>query len=340
MLTDELEGIGPAADIMKRAREAWAMVRKPFAPNTEIAYDRAYARYTRWCDAVHVEPLPCSAAQLVAFLQWFTHEPNTSPSSVLQAASAIASIDRWSRTTPENDRPVSVTASAIYQRWLQAWLRRYGKVPKKKAPTFGRDALARVIASLDTPTSGAAVGAWKPRAARDRALWLVGLAGALRVNELEALNVEHVVRVPEGLIVTIPSSKTDQAGAGDVIGIEPSAVHTLCPVRAWEAWLLERGEWHGPAFVAVSRSGKLQGARLTKRSLQTILTTTAARTGLRISSHSLRRVFATTVTHQRKRADRIMSHARWTRVETMHEYVHVASLWDDNPTRGLFEGDW
>ena len=49
---------------------------------------------------------------------------------------------------------------------------------------------------------------------RDRALLLLGFAGAFRRSELVALDTEHLRERPEGLEVLIASSKTDQEGQG------------------------------------------------------------------------------------------------------------------------------
>jgi integrase len=54
---------------------------------------------------------------------------------------------------------------------------------------------------------------------RDRALLLLGFAGAFRRSELVALTVNDLVFVDDGLRVTIRQSKTDQEGAGQVIAI-------------------------------------------------------------------------------------------------------------------------
>ena len=52
------------------------------------------------------------------------------------------------------------------------------------------------------------------RALRDRAIILLGFAGAFRRSELVALDVEDFEEAPEGLLVTIRRSKTDQEGLG------------------------------------------------------------------------------------------------------------------------------
>jgi site-specific recombinase XerD len=50
------------------------------------------------------------------------------------------------------------------------------------------------------------------RGLRDRAILLLGFAGALRGSELVALNVEDLEETAEGLLVTIRRSKTSSGG--------------------------------------------------------------------------------------------------------------------------------
>ena len=52
------------------------------------------------------------------------------------------------------------------------------------------------------------------RASRDRALLVLGFAGAFRRSELVALQAEDLTEVPDGLRVLIRHSKTDQEGQG------------------------------------------------------------------------------------------------------------------------------
>src|SRR5262245_36355620 len=58
---------------------------------------------------------------------------------------------------------------------------------------------------------------------RDRALLLLGFAGALRRSELAALKVDDLEKTAKGLHVRIRRSKTDQEGAGRTL------------VRGWKA---------------------------------------------------------------------------------------------------------
>ena len=70
------------------------------------------------------------------------------------------------------------------------------------------------------------------RAARNRALLLVGYAGAFRRSELAALRVEDLEARLSCLVVTIPGSKTDQEGEGRLVAIRKINGSEYCPVEA------------------------------------------------------------------------------------------------------------
>jgi site-specific recombinase XerD len=83
---------------------------------------------------------------------------------------------------------------------------------------------------------------------RDKALILVGFFGALRRSELVGLNIEDVTFAPEGAILTIRKSKTDQEGRGRAVAIPYAKKAELCPVRALQAYLNALGRTEGPLF--------------------------------------------------------------------------------------------
>lgn len=156
---------------------------------------------------------------------------------------------------------------------------------------------AHKLAHLDTPTDSEAVkatlrgirrtvGAAKVRKApavaakvrvmvalapeglkgvRDRALLLLGFAGAFRRSELVALDVADIAETETGLLVTIRRSKTDQDGEGVTIAIPRGDV--ACPVRALREWLDAAGIEAGPIFRPINKAGTVSGERLTDRSV-------------------------------------------------------------------------
>jgi site-specific recombinase XerC len=82
---------------------------------------------------------------------------------------------------------------------------------------------------------------------RDRALLLVGFASALRRSELVAIDCKNIEFVPEGLILTIDRSKTDQQGEGRRIGI-PYAQGDHCPVKTLKSYIDRENITEGPLF--------------------------------------------------------------------------------------------
>ena len=129
---------------------------------------------------------------------------------------------------------------------------------------------------------------------RDRALLLLGFAGAFRRSELVALDVADIAETETGLLVMIRRSKTDQDGEGVTIAIARGDV--ACPARALREWLDAAGIEAGPIFKPINKAGTVSGERLTDRSVANIVKAHAERAGFDanlFSGHSLRSGFLT-----------------------------------------------
>jgi hypothetical protein len=97
--------------------------------------------------------------------------------------------------------------------------------------------------------------------------------------------------VPEGMIVTLRRSKTNQEGAIEDIGIARGRWAETCPVRALEAWLNAAHITQGPIFRPLGKHGNVRGHRLTDHAVGLIIKRAAERAGLdpaQFSGHSLR----------------------------------------------------
>lgn len=136
------------------------------------------------------------------------------------------------------------------------------------------------------------------KAARDRALLLLGFAGAFRRSELVGICVEHLNFVDAGVEVLLPRSKTDQEGQGRIVFI-PCARSERCPVKALKDWLKLANIETGQVFRSISRHDHI-GNRLTAQSVA--LTVKAAIRRVRgqeaehYSGHSLRAGYVTQAT--------------------------------------------
>jgi site-specific recombinase XerD len=159
--------------------------------------------------------------------------------------------------------------------------RTFGAARVKKAPAIAAKVRSMVALAPDGLTG-----------LRDRALLLIGFAGAFRRSELVALDVADIEETETGLLVTIRQSKTDQEGAGDVIALARGDV--ACPVKALRAWLQAAGIEGGAIFRPIGKACKLGSGRLTDRSVANVVKAYAARAGLDatvFSGHSLRSGF-------------------------------------------------
>ncbi|MGJ7565256.1 site-specific integrase [Variovorax sp. GB1R11] len=137
------------------------------------------------------------------------------------------------------------------------------------------------------------------KAARDRALLLIGFAGALRRSELVAIRCNDITRFEAGVEINLPRSKTDQEGAGRTVWIPHAKDSERCPVAALEEWLALSGIVRGPVFRWVSRHGNLVGdkgltpqsvALVVKRSVRRVHGAAATKV---VSGHSLRAGYCT-----------------------------------------------
>ncbi|WP_308258923.1 tyrosine-type recombinase/integrase [Pseudonocardia sp. H11422] len=319
------------------------------AANTWRAYRADVAHFERWC-AAQTPPasaLPASPATLARYLADLaaTHRPAT----LARRCSAIAAAhDLAGHPSPTRDHQVKTVLAGIR--------RAHGTRPARVQPAR-LDALRSILDTLD-PDRLADV--------RDRALLLIGFAGALRRSELAALTLADLVEDPDGLRVFIARSKTDPEATGTTRGLSYGAHPASCPVRAWRAWVLRRADaagraapspdpgaappaadpgqapgralpGAGPAFVPVDRHGRLGTRGLSDRAIARIIARRAAAAGLagHWAGHSLRRGFATTGYANGASELAIMRHGRWRTASAMRGYIDEGSVWTDNPTARL-----
>ncbi len=171
---------------------------------------------------------------------------------------------------------------------------------------------------------------------RDRALLLLGFAGAFRRSELVALDVNDIEETEAGLRVTIRYSKTDQDGQGVTIAIARGDV--ACPVKALRGWLDGAGIDAGPLFRPINKASRVAQARLTDRSVANIVKAYAERAGFdasTFSGHSLRSGFLTSAASNGASIFKMMDVSRHKSVDTLRGYVRDAELFRDHAGKGL-----
>ena len=131
---------------------------------------------------------------------------------------------------------------------------------------------------------------------RDRALLLLGFAGAFRRSELVALDVADLDFSSAGLAITLRRSKTDQEGPSRRVGIPYGSSAATCPVRSLQAWLETARITGGAVFRSLDSFQRLQPKRLSDKAVTRIVKRRAAAVGLdpsRYAGNSLRARLAT-----------------------------------------------
>lgn len=160
-------------------------------------------------------------------------------------------------------------------------------VKQRQAPAFRAEPFAELLDTFDENNL---------IELRDKCLLLTGLMGAFRRSELVAVNIEHLKRTPEGYIITIPRSKTNQYGEIEFKALFVNELNSQrCPVQVMDKWLSCLGRSTGPLFTRLRRGAKPGDVRRTLERLAD------KRVGLILkhymgdeySAHSLRASFVT-----------------------------------------------
>ncbi|MGY3407278.1 integrase [Bradyrhizobium sp. GM5.1] len=165
---------------------------------------------------------------------------------------------------------------------------------------------------------------------------LLGFAGAFRRSELVALDVANIEEVELGLRVIIRRSKTDQDGEGSTIAVTRGTV--ACPVRALREWLSAAGIESGALFRPINKGDRVSQARLTSRSVASIIKAMARRIGLDasvFSGHSLRSGFLTSAAANGASVFKMMDVSRHRSIETLRAYIRDSEIFKDHAGAGL-----
>jgi len=175
---------------------------------------------------------------------------------------------------------------------------------------------------------------------RDRALVLLGFAGAFRRSELVALDVEDLTERDEGLDVLIGHSKTDQEGQGATIAIPRVAESAYCPVRALRDWLVVGGIEAGAVFRRMHRGDRVGQSRLTAQSVALVIKELARKVELdpaRYAGHSLRAGFLTSAARNRASIFKMADQSRHRSLDVLREYVRNEERFDDHAGADLLK---
>lgn len=172
----------------------------------------------------------------------------------------------------------------------------------------------------------------RPKDIRDRAMLMIGFAGALRRSELVGLNAEDIEHVRQGIVVTLRRSKTDQTGAGRKIGI-PFGRSRWCPVNHLSEWLAHAGIESGPIFRVINRHGHVASKRLSGEAVSIVVKDRAEAAGFEpdaYSGHSLRAGLATSAATAGSPSHKIRAQTGHASDAMLARYIRDGNMFENN----------
>jgi len=288
-------------------------IRASKAENTLRGYHSDWRAFCEWCESQNLSPVPAAPETVAAF------------AAHCAATLKVGSIQRRLNAIAEAHKALgleSPTHRAIVANTMKGIRRTKGTAPTQKAATLIDDIRAMVDA-----TDAGLIGL------RDRALILLGFAGAFRRSELVGLTVNDCVFSKDGLTITLRRSKTDQTGAGRKIGIPYGSNPTTCPVRNVSDWIGQAGISVGLLFCSIDRHGRCQTGGLSGIDVARVVKKLAGRAGLdsaRYAGHSLRAGHATSAAIAGASERSIMNQTGHRSVQMVRRYIRDGSLFRDN----------
>jgi integrase len=305
----------PRADVVPSPslQQVRDFIRASKAESTIRGYRADWGHFCKWCEANQLGPLPAS--------------PEVVASYIAECAGRlkVGSVQRRLNAIAEAHKAVGVespTHHAMVTNTMKGIRRTKGTAPTQKAPTLTDD----IRAMIDATDLGI-IGT------RDRALVLLGFAGAFRRSELVGLDLEDCTFGKDGLTVKLRRSKTDQDGAGRRIGIPYGSNPETCPVRVLQGWIEQAGISTGPLFRSINRHGQVRAGRLSGIDVSRVVKKLAERAGLdaaKYAGHSLRAGHATSAAIAGASERSIMNQTGHRSVQMVRRYIRDGSLFREN----------
>lgn len=214
----------------------------------------------------------------------------------------------------------SPTGSELVRGTLRGIRHTHGSAQRQVAPAIKEDVLS-MVAGLEGI-----------KGIRDRALLLIGFAGAFRRSELVSLTVDDIEQAKQGLVVQLRFSKTDQEGRGRKVAI-PYARGAVCPVLAYQHWLEVAKITEGPVFRGVNRHGVISDSAVTPQAVALVVKERAQAINLdpaKYAGHSLRSGLVTSAATLGVSSWKIRQQTGHASDAMLARYIRDANIFIDN----------
>lgn len=315
-MTHELSVLADLVPLEDLIAEAQKIARESIPENTKRAYKADWNDFQKFCERRRLSFLPARPEFVCAYLA--AKARVLKRTTLRRRLTVIGLIHRMrGHENPVDD-------SRVKQTW-RGILRSKVETEERKAPLLLKD-LKEICEALPPTLSGL----------RDRALLLLGFAGALRRSDLVALNVSNVELTDEGLVVHILRGKTDQFRVGRKVGIPFGECPLTCPVKALHSWLDAAEISDGALFRKVNRHGETEGKRLCDASVALIVKRSFEAIGKRpqrFSGHSLRAGLATQAAMMGASERSIQNQTGHKSIKMVRTYIRDGNLFRENAAK-------
>ena len=307
------------APLIEAANKAREYAEASLSDATRRRYASAWRGFVEWCLEHDANPLPAEPELVAAYFAAAEMRPQT--------LGVVSAAIRLAHTSQGHDDPTKSEAVRLTLRGIR---RTHG------VATHGRRALR--LAELQRILSECGDGF---AGQRDAALLLVGFVGGMRRAELAAMDWSHLREEPEGLVITIPRSKTDQEGEGRTVALPYGRSLLTCPVRTLHRWRAHVGGIMrtrlvpDPGAVWLSQRSL---RRLPASRIATVLQDRAEAAGIDtklLAAHSLRVGFATEAALAGASERAIARQTGHRDVKTLRKYIRDGTVFSDNAAAKL-----
>lgn len=286
--------------------------------NTRKAYRSAIRQFEKWGGR-----LPSDRDTVVHYL--LARAKSLNPRTLDLHLTAIS---QWHHYQGLID-PVS---DPLVRKTMEGVRRTQGQ-PKRKAKALRLEHIAQMVNHLrQLPDT--------KKKQRDIALVLTGFFGAFRRSELVAIQIGYLVWEPEGLLIKLPRSKTDQQATGLVRAL-PFGAPGCCPATAMRNWIESVEINEGPIFRPINRWDKVQPKALNSGAINELLKTLGNACQFDfvsdLSSHSFRRGLSTSAARERVDFELIKKQGGWKSDATVWEYIEEGQQFNNNAALVLME---
>jgi integrase len=286
--------------------------------NTRKAYHSAIRQFEKWGGR-----LPSDRDTVVHYL--LDKAESLNPRTLDLHLTAIS---QWHHYQGLTD-PVS---DPLIRKTMEGVRRTHGQ-PKHKAKALRLEHIAQMVNHLrQLPDTH--------KKLRDIALVLTGFFGAFRRSELVSIKISDLVWEPEGLLIKLPRSKTDQQATGLVRAL-PFGAPGCCPAAALRDWIELGGINEGPIFRPINRWDKIQPKALNPGAINELLKSLGSACQFDfvpdLSSHSFRRGLSTSAARERVDFELIKKQGGWKSDATVWEYIEEGQQLSNNATHILME---